>query len=112
MINLSYKIVYKNCYKCFYDDEFKLYFHSCDGCCTVLFCSEKCRQESWNLYHCWECKWGTSILKRIGIAHLALRLTLETSNSNNENDQIYNLLTHIDDIKLKEMYQYCLVIYL
>lgn len=77
-----------------------------------MFCGEKCRQESWDSHHRWECKQGISIFKCIGIAHLALRLALETLHSNKKNDQIYNLLTHIDDFKSLELYQYSLVIYL
>jgi len=77
-----------------------------------LFCDNKCLQEAKNSYHHWECKQGTSIFKCIGIAHLALRLTLETSLGNRNNEQIYNLLTHIDDFKSVELYQYSLVIFL
>jgi len=77
-----------------------------------LFCGDKCFQEARNSYHRWECKQGTSIFKCIGIAHLALRLTLETSQANSNNDQIYNLLTHIDDLKSLELYQYSLVIHI
>lgn len=77
-----------------------------------MFCDNKCLQEAKNSYHRWECKQGTSIFKCIGIAHLALRLTLETSQGNRNNDQIYNLLTHIDDFKSLELYQYSLVIFI
>jgi len=89
-----------------------LLFYSCHNCSTILFCCEKCRRESWNSFHCWECKEGTSIFKCIGIAHLALRLTLETLHLDNKNYPIYNLLTHIEDFKSLELYQYSLVIYL
>lgn len=85
--------------------------NSCFNCCTILFCNEKCRQESWDSYHRWECKCGTSVFKCIGIAHLALRLMLETLCSDGKNDEIYKLLTHINDFKSIELLQYCLVIY-
>lgn len=74
-----------------------------------MFCGDKCLQEARNSYHCWECKQGTSIFKCIGIAHLALRLTIETSQANSNNDQIYNLLTHINDLNSLELYHYSLV---
>jgi len=77
-----------------------------------LFCGKKCRQESWDLYHRWECKQGTSVFKCIGIAHLALRLTLETLRPGSKNDDVHNLLTHMNDLKCLEIYQYSLVIYL
>lgn len=89
-----------------------IHFFRCDSCCTILFCGKKCLQEANNSYHYWECKQGTSIFKCIGIAHLALRLLLETSRANSNNDQIYDLLTHIDDFKSLELYQYSLVIYI
>ncbi|CAH1725534.1 SET and MYND domain-containing protein 4-like [Aphis gossypii] len=94
------------CYNCC--APLKYYSIPCDNCCTILFCDNKCLQEAKNSYHRWECKQGTSIFKCIGIAHLALRLTLETSQGNRNNDQIYNLLTHIDDFKSLELYQYSL----
>lgn len=76
-----------------------------------MFCGENCLQESWNLYHCWECKQGTSIFKCIGIAHLALRLTFETLRPDSNNDKIHSLITHINDLKLEELFQYTLVIF-
>ncbi|XP_060860952.1 SET and MYND domain-containing protein 4-like isoform X1 [Metopolophium dirhodum] len=94
------------CYNCCV--PLKYYSVPCDNCCTILFCGDKCLQEAMNSYHRWECKQGTSIFKCIGIAHLALRLTIETSQANSNNDQIYNLLTHINDLKSLELYQYSL----
>ncbi|KAL4132470.1 hypothetical protein QTP88_009613 [Uroleucon formosanum] len=94
------------CYHCYV--PLKYYSIPCNNCCTILFCGDKCLQEARNSYHRWECKQGTSIFKCIGIAHLALRLTLETSKANSNNDQIYNLLTHIDDLKSLELFQYSL----
>ncbi|XP_015377732.1 PREDICTED: SET and MYND domain-containing protein 4-like, partial [Diuraphis noxia] len=94
------------CYNCCI--PLKYYSIPCDNCCTILFCGDKCLQEAKNSYHRWECKQGTSIFKCIGIAHLALRLTLETSRANRNYNHVYYLLTHIDDLKPLELYQYSL----
>lgn len=76
-----------------------------------MFCNEKCRQESWDSFHKWECKQGISILKCIGIAHLALRLTFNTLHPDSKNnDQVYDLLTHIDDLDSTQLLHYSLVI--
>ncbi|VVC39982.1 Tetratricopeptide repeat,Zinc finger, MYND-type,Tetratricopeptide-like helical domain,SET domain [Cinara cedri] len=94
------------CYNCFLKLKHSI---PCEHCSAILFCSEKCRQESWDSFHCWECKQGPSILKCIGIAHLALRLSFKTLNPSSKNtDQIYNLLTHIDDLDPIQLLQYSL----
>jgi len=77
-----------------------------------LFCGDNCLQEARKSYHRWECKEGTSIFKCIGIAHLALRLVFKTFDRNSNVNHVDNLLTHIDDLKSLELYQYSLVIYL
>ncbi|XP_050540761.1 SET and MYND domain-containing protein 4-like isoform X2 [Daktulosphaira vitifoliae] len=94
------------CYNCC--SSLKLYSIPCNECSTVLYCSKMCQKKSWESYHCWECKQGTSIFKCIGIAHLALRLTLKTLFFNSENEKIVNLLTHINKFNTLELYQYCL----
>ncbi|XP_050422098.1 SET and MYND domain-containing protein 4-like [Adelges cooleyi] len=93
------------CYNCC--SALKYHSIPCKGCSSILYCSIECREKSWELYHCWECKQGASIFKCIGIAHLALRLTLETCQNTN-NEAVNNLLTHINDFNSLELYQYCL----
>jgi len=47
----------------------------CLRCTQPRYCSETCRQESWDVYHQYECT-GLDLLHSVGIAHLALRTLL------------------------------------
>ena len=47
----------------------------CLRCTQPRYCSEACRQASWDVYHRYECT-GLDLLHSVGIAHLALRTLL------------------------------------
>ncbi|XP_046407225.1 SET and MYND domain-containing protein 4-like [Ischnura elegans] len=59
----------------------------CRSCCHVMFCSEKCQEMSWNLYHEKECSILFYVLKLdMGkMAHLALRIVLQLEFSSLKN---------------------------
>lgn len=47
----------------------------CIECTNVFYCSSKCRQEAWTVFHEYECKF-LPFLHEFGIGHLALRIFL------------------------------------
>ena len=50
----------------------------CPCCSVVSYCSEECQQQSWKEYHHIECD-HLEVLHATGVAHLALRIILVTS---------------------------------
>lgn len=81
----------------------------CAHCTLALYCSETCRLESWQKYHLWECG-GLILFHNVGIAHLGLRVAL-VSSSVSESErfhQVYNLVTHTEDMMPDDLYQYAL----
>nr|CAD7444071.1 unnamed protein product [Timema bartmani] len=52
----------------------------CWECSDALYCSEVCREESWEDYHHWECHGGLQLFHSVGIAHLGLRVVLRAGN--------------------------------
>ncbi len=47
----------------------------CLECTQPRYCSDECRQSSWDGYHRFECG-GLDLLNSVGVAHLALRAVL------------------------------------
>lgn len=84
-----------------------LFHYRCQVCTTALFCNEQCRDDAWSRYHKWECD-GLEVCHSIGIAHLGLRVALMVDASE-QYKQVYELVTHIDDMKAEDIYQYALV---
>jgi hypothetical protein len=108
-------------------------FHSCWECTLALYCSEACRQESWDQYHQWECHGGLEVLHSVGIAHLGVRVILkagslttlrdfhvklqesgfqlqDTYGDRNYNYKaVYQLVSHLEDMKHEDLFQYAMV---
>lgn len=63
-----------HCHSCFVKVSSPI---PCAFCCTVQYCSQKCREIAWNLHHWVECQYMT-LLHSVGIAHLSLRIILVT----------------------------------
>lgn len=108
----------------------------CHQCVQALYCSDSCRNQSWNEYHQYECG-SFDLLHSIGIAHLGLRVVLvaglerltalqkagllvsedniactpneKYGNKDNNYIAVYNLLTHINNMKTGDTFQYALV---
>ncbi|GFG35904.1 hypothetical protein Cfor_05261 [Coptotermes formosanus] len=121
-------------------DQYRAHCHNCCAsytapvpcweCTLALYCSEACRQESWDLYHQWECHGGLELLHSIGIAHLGLRVVLKSGSLPTLKDfftklqesgsqlqdtygdkqynykAVYQLVSHLDDMKLEDLFQY------
>lgn len=85
----------------------KLFLHRCKECTRVFFCSDTCRISAWSTYHQWECK-GLEVCHSIGIAHLGLRVAL-LADSSDKYKQVFDLLTHMDDMEAEDLYQYTVV---
>ncbi|XP_072515246.1 SET and MYND domain-containing protein 4 [Salminus brasiliensis] len=49
----------------------------CLGCSYVQYCGQRCSDEAWKQYHCWECPAGSELLALGVLAHLAFRVTLK-----------------------------------
>lgn len=103
----------------------------CHVCTKVCYCSPKCQEESWNSYHWFECG-KLSLMEKIGIAHLAMRIILVTEMStllcfidvkkktdvipgcnqdgiyNASYESVYNLLPHSQNIQVEDRFQYTL----
>merc|ERR1719259_161960 len=102
----------------------------CLRCTQPRYCSEACRQASWDVYHRYECT-GLDLLHSVGIAHLALRTLLVSglsglmayrseilskSKSANDNEiqvtrrdryaDVYNLVTHSSHLDQEDLFQY------
>ncbi|ESO83273.1 hypothetical protein LOTGIDRAFT_169490 [Lottia gigantea] len=123
-----------HCHHCYH--KLPLNLVGCIQCSVVRYCSSKCQEESWKLYHSVECPY-LDLLHSVGIAHLSLRTVLtaglqfltdfikerkddeskKTANSRlpglNERgkyersyDTVYYLMTHDNDILTEDMYQY------
>jgi hypothetical protein len=106
-------------------------FCSCWECTLALYCSEACRQESWDQYHQWECRGGLELLHSIGIAHLGLRVVLkagplhrlihmkllesgsqlpDTYGDKQDNYvYVYQLMPHLEDMQHEDLFQYTMV---
>ncbi|XP_021932938.1 SET and MYND domain-containing protein 4-like isoform X1 [Zootermopsis nevadensis] len=104
----------------------------CWECTMVLYCSEACRQESWDQYHQWECHGGLELLHSIGIAHLGLRVILkagplpklkgsymklqkslpqleDTYGDKEDNYRaVYHLMPHLEDMQHQDLFQYAM----
>lgn len=102
----------------------------CWECTLGLYCSEACRQESWDQYHQWECHGGLELLHSIGIAHLGLRVVLKAGSLHALRDffmkiqesgsqledtygdkrcsykAVYQLVSHLEDMKHEDLFQY------
>ncbi|XP_012153884.1 protein-lysine N-methyltransferase SMYD4 isoform X2 [Megachile rotundata] len=69
--------------------------------CLYTYCGEKCLNEAWSLYHCWECPgsqmrlWG-----QVGITHLASKVLFNCSTMSDKIrfNQLQNLVSHFDKI--------------
>ncbi|XP_022916477.1 SET and MYND domain-containing protein 4 [Onthophagus taurus] len=69
----------------------------CDGCIYALFCSEKCKESAWKLYHQYECPIITMLyhLELTKLNLLALRITLQARDifgiidKFNKNNKVY-----------------------
>lgn len=85
----------------------KPFLHRCKECTRAFFCSDTCRISAWSTYHQWECK-GLEVCHSIGIAHLGLRVAL-LADSSDKYKQVFDLLTHIDDMEAEDLYQYTVV---
>jgi len=106
----------------------------CTKCTQPRYCSDACRQESWQIYHQYECT-GLDLLHSVGIAHLALRTVLmcglprllayrkdvqSLSVNRNEDARIvrrpeidgtgyadvFNLMTHANHLSGEDLFQY------
>ncbi|CAG7827849.1 unnamed protein product [Allacma fusca] len=74
---LSPEFYHKQCYLCFTPTLVPI---PCRHCIWVSFCSEKCLNRSWNLYHKHECK-ILGVLASAGVSitcYMALRLVFQT----------------------------------
>lgn len=119
---------------------------ACDNCCEEIiapipcwhclegkYCSEECRDKSWDEFHKYECGFG-ELLKSVGIAHLALRVALAAAPTFNQfkkllkkikNKQImedesivelkavgyenvYNLVTNMSALEAGNLFQFAL----
>nr|CAD7398216.1 unnamed protein product [Timema cristinae] len=102
----------------------------CWECSDALYCSEVCRQESWEDYHQWECHGGLQLFHSVGIAHLGLRVVLRAGNlrslhqkwnklkddvdgtelrdKDNRYRSVYNLVSHLGDMERGDYLQYAL----
>jgi hypothetical protein len=113
--------------------KFPCCFCSCWECTLALYCSEACRQESWDQYHQWECHGGLELLNSIGIAHLGLRVVLKAGplhrlrgirtklqesvsqlqdpygDKQDNYRYVYQLLPHLQDMQHEDLFQYTLV---
>nr|CAD7411047.1 unnamed protein product [Timema poppensis] len=108
---------------------------NCWECSDALYCSEVCRQESWEDYHQWECHGGLQLFHSVGIAHLGLRVVLRAGNlrslhqkwnkleddvnlpgvdgtelqdKDNRYRSVYNLMSHLGDMERGDYLQYAL----
>ena len=103
----------------------------CYHCTEILYCSRKCQEDSWNLYHSFECG-KLKLMSKIGIAHLALRIILvtplellmqkkyhsettnlpiipgcdEKGNYQSNYDSVFHLLTHEENMDYEDLFQY------
>ena len=103
----------------------------CYHCTEVLYCSQKCQEDSWNLYHSFECG-KLKLMSKIGIAHLALRIVLvtplevlmqkkyhsettnlpiipgcdEKGNYHSNYESVFHLLTHEEIMDCEDLFQY------
>ncbi|XP_023723064.1 SET and MYND domain-containing protein 4 isoform X3 [Cryptotermes secundus] len=102
----------------------------CEECTLARYCSEACRQESWDQYHQWECHGGLELLNSIGIAHLGFRVVLkagplrklqgihtklqesvsqskDTYRDKQDNYRyVYQLMPHLEDMQHEDLFQY------
>jgi hypothetical protein len=98
-----------------------------------MYCSEACRQQSWDHYHQWECHGGLELLDSIGIAHLGLRVVLKAGplcrlssirtelqesvsqlpdpygDKRDNYRYVYQLMLHLDDMQHEDLFQYTMV---
>ncbi|CAG2061728.1 unnamed protein product, partial [Timema podura] len=108
----------------------------CWECSDALYCSEVCRQESWEDYHQWECHGGLQLFHSVGIAHLGLRVVLRAGNLQSVRQKweklkddvnlpgvagtelrdkddcyksVYHLMSHLEDMERDDYLQYALV---
>ena len=103
----------------------------CYHCTEVLYCSRKCQEDSWKLYHSFECG-KLKLMSKIGIAHLALRIVLitpwevlmkkkyrnekanlpiipgcdEKGNYQSNYESLFHLLTHEENMNYEDLFQY------
>ena len=119
--------------QCLWRHQVCVLFYSCWECTLALYCSEACRQESWDQYHQWECHGGLELLHSIGIAHLGLRVVLKAGSLHTLRDfvmklqesgsqlqdtygdkqynykAVYQLVSHLEDMKREDLFQYTMV---
>ncbi|KAL4224683.1 hypothetical protein ACF0H5_015380 [Mactra antiquata] len=121
-----------HCHHCFV--KVKVTSFPCRQCIKVRYCSMECSTESWEKYHYIECKYLT-LLHSVGIAHLSLRIVITAGlnylldfRKKHENDiqnkqvpgfdengqychnylTVYKLMTHIQNMDTKDLFQYTL----
>ncbi|XP_069701173.1 SET and MYND domain-containing protein 4-like isoform X2 [Periplaneta americana] len=118
-------------------DQYKVHCHHCCGpyiapvpcwgCTQGLYCSDACRQQSWDQYHQWECRSGMKLLHCTGIAHLGLRVVLQAGPLSRLKDSyaelrdsavqiedkygdnykaVYQLMPHLEDMQAEDLFQY------
>lgn len=69
--------------------------------CLYTYCGEKCLNEAWSSYHCWECPGSQMHLwEKVGIAHLASKVLFNCSTMADKIrfNQMQNLVSHFDKI--------------
>ncbi|XP_014666995.1 PREDICTED: SET and MYND domain-containing protein 4-like [Priapulus caudatus] len=118
-----------HCHHCYRSLSYPV---GCRECTQVRYCSMACRDASWNSYHKYECC-HLDVLYATGVAHLAFRiilmsggnsllefrktLSMESSVNNikgcdsqgfygNHYRSVYNLMTHEEDLNVKDNFCY------
>ncbi|KAJ9586076.1 hypothetical protein L9F63_020273, partial [Diploptera punctata] len=101
------------------------------SCTLALYCSDDCRQDSWEQYHQWECAGGLDVMHSIGIAHLGLRVVLKAGplstlraryaelkgkmkeginskygNKSDNYNAVYHLMPHLENMQTEDLFQY------
>lgn len=98
----------------------------CLKCTQTRYCSDQCREISWNKYHQYECS-NLDLLQSVGIAHLAERivvvtgvdklrslrgfvkgnkLTYNNSEAKDSYADVLNLVEHFDRLQPEDLFQY------
>ncbi|XP_023931505.1 SET and MYND domain-containing protein 4 [Lingula anatina] len=105
----------------------------CQQCVEVQYCSEECRDASWDSYHCIECPY-LEIMHSIGIGHLSFRVVLvsglqkllafrrsrsricspseaglsENGSYGTDYETVYHLMTHSEHMQPEDLFHYAL----